>query len=479
MIVGPERSVVQRHGSMVTEVAALAWAFESSSDLVFAADARGGVLFANPALRQRSGVDCDVPLASLLPAALTRELDAAVSDVLRGLEPRRVEWGELDASGARAWYVCTVSPLVVEGKAAGYLCISQDVTELKRTEERLRRSEQLMVDTQGVAHLGTWEWDVEQPTAIWSAELYRIYGLTPEGYTPSYERYLEMVHPDDRARVAEATQRVFDEQVPYSHDERIFRADGSMRYLHTWAYPVADAQGRLVRLLGVCQDITEQKLAEQQVIMASHDLRAPLSTIQGSTALILMQTTSLPEVVVRNVERIQRATRRMTTLVNDLLALAQVGHAALTPSEVDLTSICLEIVEQLRAAEPERNVELEVAPELTCLADAGLMRVVMNNLLGNAWKYSAAADPARIQVGAKDEGGLRSFFVRDNGVGFDMKDAHRLFEPFQRLHSQSHFAGTGVGLAGAQRILERHGGRIWGEGAVGEGATFWFQLPVA
>ena len=113
------------------------------------------------------------------------------------------------------------------------------MTELKRTEERLRRSEQLMVDTQGVAHLGTWEWDVQQPHAFWSAELYRIYGLTPETYTPSYEAYLQMVHPDDRQRVIDATNRVFQEHVPYSHDERIFRPDGSMRYLHTWAYPDA------------------------------------------------------------------------------------------------------------------------------------------------------------------------------------------------------------------------------------------------
>ena len=101
-----------------------------------------------------------------------------------------------------------------------------------------------MVDTQGVAHLGTWEWDVSQPHATWSAELYRIYGLTPETYTPSYEAYLKMVHPDDRQRVMDATNRVFQEHVPYSHDERIFRPDGSIRYLHTWAHPVLDDAGQ-------------------------------------------------------------------------------------------------------------------------------------------------------------------------------------------------------------------------------------------
>lgn len=147
-----------------------------------------------------------------------------------------------------------------------------DPGELKGLEQRLRRLEQLMVDTQGVAHLGTWEWDVSEPTASWSAELYRIYGLSPDSYTPSYENYLAMVHPDDRQRVMDATNRVFHEHVPYSHDERILLRDGSMRYLHTWAHPVLDDDGKLVRLLGVCQDITEQKRAETKVLELNRDL---------------------------------------------------------------------------------------------------------------------------------------------------------------------------------------------------------------
>ena len=164
----------------------------------------------------------------------------------------------------------TSAPLENAGNAS-------DPSELKRLEQRLRRLEQLMVDTQGVAHLGTWEWDISEPTATWSAELYRIYGLSPDTYTPTYENYLAMVHPDDRQRVMDATNRVFHEHVPYSHDERILLPDGSMRYLHTWAHPVLDDDGKLVRLLGVCQDITEQKRAEAQVLELNRDLERRLA----------------------------------------------------------------------------------------------------------------------------------------------------------------------------------------------------------
>lgn len=176
--------------------------------------------------------------------------------------PGQFECAQWGAGGARGWARFALSPLREAGRPNAILCIATDLTELKLSQQRLRRSEQLMVDTQGVAHLGTWEWTISEPTAVWSEELYRIYGLTPETYTPSYEGYLAMVHPEDRQRVIDATNRVFHEHVPYSHDERIFRPDGSVRYLHTWAHPVLDDAGNLVRLLGVCQDITDQKLAE-------------------------------------------------------------------------------------------------------------------------------------------------------------------------------------------------------------------------
>jgi PAS domain S-box-containing protein len=489
---------------VAARLAVLAWAFEGSGHLVFVANVERRVLFANAAARRAWNFQPNTAVAQLLPAAGNDGFEAALATATKTGAAVQFAWGEQGSAGARAWYNTTLSPLSVDGSVALYLCVAGDVTGLKRSEERLRRSEQLMVDTQGVAHLGTWEWDVSEPTATWSAELYRIYGLTPEVYTPTYEKYLELVHPDDRGRVMEATTRVFQEHVPYSHDERVFRPDGTMRYLHTWAHPVLDEAGKLVRLVGVCQDITEQKLAERQVAlmnvdlerrvaertrtiesslrdleafnaMASHDLRAPLSVIQGSCELLLRQGGALPAAAAANLQRIQRSVTHMTALVNDLLALAQVGHAPLLRSEVDLSALAQEIIEQLRRAEPKRAVTVTIELGLTCVADPDLMRVVLSNLIGNAWKYSARVAQATIEVGVQGSA-RRVFFVRDNGAGFDMKDAHRLFAPFERLHSSKDFAGTGIGLAGTQRIIDRHEGQIWAEGAVGQGATFFFEL---
>lgn len=475
-------------------VACLAACFEASPDGVIAFGPERAHLYENAAARrQRALFDANAS-----------ELGAAVDAALHSRTSTRVEWGDVGPGGVRAWFDCSISPVRGGDDAVvAALAISKDVTESKRTEARLRRSEQLMVDTQGVAHLGTWEWDVTEPNATWSAELYRIYGLTPETYTPSYEAYLTKIHPDDRQRVIDATNRVFHEHVAYSHDERIFRPDGTMRYLHTWAFPVLDDDGKLRKLVGVCQDITDRKEAEAEVLrlneslerrvadrtltiersmrdleafqaMVSHDLRAPLSVISGSCTLLEYERDQLPASATPNVDRIRRAATQMTRLVNDLLTLAHVGNSPLEVTDVDLTATCEDVVAQLRLSSPTGpTVRVSIEPGMRCRGDGVLVRTVLENLVGNAWKYSSKVEAPAIEVGAVDGS---AFFVRDNGVGFDMKEADRLFAPFQRLHTASEFVGTGVGLTAVHRIVERHGGRIWAESAPGAGATFWFTL---
>jgi signal transduction histidine kinase len=169
----------------------------------------------------------------------------------------------------------------------------------------------------------------------------------------------------------------------------------------------------------------------------------------------------------------------MAELIDDLLELSHVGRQELTRAPVDLADLARDVVAALRRSAPEREVEVAIGPELTVQADQRLIRIVLENLLGNAWKFTAKRDAAEIMLDCAVMGSERTFFVRDNGAGFDERYAHKLFVPFQRLHAQSDFSGTGIGLATVYRIVDRHGGRVWAESVLGAGATFYFTLPAA
>jgi PAS domain S-box-containing protein len=209
----------------------------------------------------------------------------------------------------------------------------------------------------------------------------------------------------------------------------------------------------------------------------SHDLRAPLRGIDGwSLALMEDYAEVLDAQGQKYLDRVRSEAQRMGRLIDDLLHLSRVGRAELVPSTVDLTSLAGTIIARLQEANPGRCIEIIVAPQLQCTGDARLLEVALTNLLGNAVKFTGHCNLARIEFGKTDFEGNPAFFVRDNGVGFDMAYAKMLFAPFQRLHKASEFPGTGIGLATVQRVIHRHGGRIWAEAQVGEGATLYFTL---
>ncbi|MEP6861896.1 MAG: response regulator [Deltaproteobacteria bacterium] len=212
----------------------------------------------------------------------------------------------------------------------------------------------------------------------------------------------------------------------------------------------------------------------------SHDLRSPLRAIRSFTQMLEEDAApKLDETSRDHLRRVIAATTRMSDLIDALLELSRISRVAIQRAPVDLGAIAAAVIDELRHRDPDRNIELAIAPQLVASADARLARALLDNLIGNAWKFTAHTTGARIEIGvrpAEAEGGERTYFVRDNGAGFDMAHAAKLFAPFQRLHGTD-FAGTGVGLATVRRIVERHGGRIWAESAVGSGATFWFTLP--
>jgi signal transduction histidine kinase len=210
----------------------------------------------------------------------------------------------------------------------------------------------------------------------------------------------------------------------------------------------------------------------------SHDLRRPLRAIDGfSHALLEDYGAVLGEEAGGHLRRIVQAAQNMRQMIDDMLRLSRVTRGALVWADVDLAVISRAVVADLASTTPQRSVEVSIPDRLVARGDEHLLRQVLQNLLENAWKFTAKTPGARIQVGATRADGSTAYFVRDNGAGLDMARADKLFGAFQRLHTADEFPGTGIGLAIAHRIIHRHGGRIWADAAVGHGATFYFTLP--
>jgi signal transduction histidine kinase len=209
----------------------------------------------------------------------------------------------------------------------------------------------------------------------------------------------------------------------------------------------------------------------------SHDLRAPLRSIDGfSLALLEDNSDRLDGAGKDYLRRIRAASERMAQLIDDLLNLSRVARRAITRETVDLSAMADSIVGELQRTEPERRVAFSANKSLIVDGDERLLRVALENLLGNAWKFTGKCVQPKIEFGVKQDNGTPAYFVRDNGAGFDIAYADKLFGPFQRLHAVTEFKGTGIGLATVQRIVHRHGGRVWAESEVGKGATFYFTL---
>ncbi|HJW49672.1 MAG TPA: ATP-binding protein [Candidatus Limnocylindria bacterium] len=212
----------------------------------------------------------------------------------------------------------------------------------------------------------------------------------------------------------------------------------------------------------------------------SHDLRAPLRSIDGFSQILLEDKGAvLGDDGRKHLDRVRAAATNMGTLIDDMLLLSRLTRDEMNPGTVDLTQLARSVVEELRAREPHRNVEFESNGALPARGDERLLRIALTNLLGNSWKFTRSRDPAHVSFGGTTRDGEAVFFVKDDGVGFDMRYAQKLFGAFQRLHNRAEFEGTGIGLATVQRIVHRHGGRVWAESEVDKGTTFYFTLPPA
>ena len=382
----------------------------------------------------------------------------------------------------------------------------QDITLRKRSKAVLQESEARLKEAQRLARVGSWKRELATGELSWSDEIFRIFEVDPS-VAPTYKTFITRVHPEDRALVAEAYQRSFDARENYDLVHRLVMADGRVKFVRVSGFTEFDGNNA-VRSVGTVQDITEMHTAEealkrlnedleQRVVertremsvlnreleafaySVSHDLRTPLRSIDGFASLLEEEFgATLTREARSYVNRIRTSSRRMGNLISDLLALAHLNSAELRLEAVDLTRIAQSISRELAASDPVRKVQWRIDEGMQVWADRGLMWVVLQNLLGNAWKYTGQTPNAEIAfTHSLRSDGLPEFCVCDNGAGFDMACADQLFEPFKRLHAHHEFEGSGVGLATVHRVLERHGGSVRGQGAIGQGASFCFHLP--
>jgi light-regulated signal transduction histidine kinase (bacteriophytochrome) len=315
--------------------------------------------------------------------------------------------------------------------------------------------------------------------------------------------------PREIDRLLGSDREVIARQMPKTiPEEKVTFADGKERWYSVTKIPLREETGPSDKVLCVSMEITERKQAEEEIrrlnaelerrveertaqleaanreleafaYSVSHDLRAPLRSIDGfGQALQEDYAGALDEQGMDFLQRIRAASKRMGLLIDDLLKLSRLTRGEVRRQKLDLTAMARRALEDLRGADPDRKVECTIEEKLSAEGDERLIHSVLENLLGNAWKFTARRKQASIQFGSeRTPQGETAFFVRDNGAGFSMDHADKLFHAFQRLHTVQEFPGNGIGLATVQRIVHRHGGRVWAEGEPEKGAVFYFTLP--
>ncbi len=394
------------------------------------------------------------------------------------------------------------------GAITGAVGYAEDVTERARASEAALEAMSNLARAQRVSHTGSFEFEftaegAPAPVHRWSDEAYRIYGYPVGGVTPTMALVASHIHPDDRDAMF---AHPFD--TDFVHDFRLVRRDESVRHVRVRYEVTRDAtSGRPRKAIGSISDITDLKVAQAEVLRlnadlerrvsertaelraaneelqafayaVAHDLRAPLRAMEGfSRALEEEYRAALGVEGCEYLDEIVGASRKMDALIDALLALSRTTRPDMRLETVDISALCREALRELATAEPGRVIDARVEPGLRARGDARMLASLLRNLVGNAWKYTSRKADAEIRVFAEERDGARWVVVRDNGAGFSMSHAQKLFVPFQRLHREDEFPGIGIGLATASRIVSRHGGTIAAEAAPGVGATFRFTLP--
>ncbi|MFN2377681.1 MAG: PAS domain S-box protein [Candidatus Binatia bacterium] len=479
---------------------------ENLGDVVYALDGMGRFSYCSPAIEQVSSYTPDEVMGrSFADFVHPDDLTSVVEVFSRNMagEASQVEYRVFDKDGQIRWVHATIRPTLEGGEVVGVTGVFSDISARRRTLEALYESEaryrelvEMSPDSIVVHRDGRIVFANSAALELAGAkDSSELLGRSP----------LDLVHPASRALAVERIRSMMSEGRPAGRADEVFlRLDGTFIDVEVMASPIVFHGQPSIQV--IIHDVTARKRIEEEIqrlnadleqrvcdrtaelvaanreleafsYSVSHDLRAPLRVIEGFARMFLEEYEQTLDQQARSyIHKIHATSARMDRLIHDLLAFSRMARASMTLERVDLSAMARAVVEDLQQEHRGRTATVRVADGLVVQGDPNLLRIVVENLLGNAWKYTSRGEASNIEFGMETVEGEKVYTVRDDGVGFDMRYAAKLFRPFQRLHAVGDFEGTGIGLATVQRIVERHGGRVWAEGGVGEGATFRFTL---
>jgi two-component system CheB/CheR fusion protein len=437
-------------------------------------------------------IDAGRPLSDVTSRLVYSRVIKDSQGVLRTLRPRETEVQRDDGY----WYSMRISPYLTAQNVVGGLVMSfLDINEPKKVSESLRETSDYLENLLNSANAPIIVWNAQLRITRFNRAFERLTGRSADQVLgkkvdiliPKAERDKALAKIHATVNKGEHLEAV---EIPIQH------VDGSIRTVLWNSATIFNADGNTVlATIAQGQDITDRKQMEAALKLrnseieaineeleafdysVSHDLKAPLRSIEGfARALSEDYADRLDDQGRDYLRRVMDASHKMGQLTDGLLQLSGGARARIRWRKVDLTRIARQIADELQEAETERSVEFVIAPHLVAYGDSALLRTVLQSLLGNAWKFASKRSRPRIEFGRTEDDGQSVYYVKDNGVGFDMAHADKLFTVFQRLHSAREFPGMGIGLATVRRIIKRHGGRVWAEGETGRGATFYFTL---
>jgi PAS domain S-box-containing protein len=411
-------------------------------------------------------------------------------DHLADGETIETDYRLMSKGGDWRWFLSRDTPFErdADGKVVRILGFARDITAQKQADSALRESEERYRLLAEAGPYLVWsalpDGEVDYVSESWS----KYFGKDKDSY--SHEERSRLIHDDDRDRTLASYASAISTGKEFECEYRLLRFDGMHRWFLCRAAPIRGDDGNVLRWFGILFDIHDQKQTEEDLsrrvalrtkeleaavkelegftYSVSHDLRGPLRAISAASMILREDYgDSLPQEAQDHLLRQAEAAKRMSVLIDDLLKLSRIGRQELTPENFDLSAMALEVAEELQVVD-----RVQIEPGIQAHGDPRLVRFVLLNLIENAVKFSP--DGGNVRVGSSEQG----YFVADEGIGFEMEYAPKIFRPFERLVRNDEYPGTGIGLANAQRIVQRHGGTIWAESEPGKGSTFWFTLPI-